>query len=198
MDLCCLLTSQSTSLSNILQRLSPSLTQFFLTLASHGLIVIMPLRLPHCSMQLLSALLMDQLDAWSFFLTYATHSRNSNERVQLSTFYVSRQLQKITHSFTLVLELNKSILESETLGFCHTNFLSSSSSLGVCLLPTHLNSIVELRCALKNLLLFDGETMHDSTYENSMLYPWPTFSLLSQEGEKVVTGNNQLIMVMAS
>ena len=65
-------------------------------------------------------------------------------------------------------------------------------------MPTHPNSIIELRCSHKSLLLFYVETMLDSTYENSLLLPWPSFSLLSQEGEKVVMGNNQLIVAIAS
>ena len=48
-------------------------------------------------------------------------------------------------------------------------------------MPTHPNSITKLRCSHKSLLLYYVETMPDSTYENSLFLPWPTFSLLSQE-----------------
>lgn len=47
---------------------------------------------------------------------------------------------------------------------------------------------------LKSILYY-VETKPDSTYDNSLLLPWPTFSLLSQEEREV--NNNQPITAMA-
>lgn len=89
------------------------------------------------------------------------------------------------------------ISESESLGSCLTNFLSSSISLRICQWPISSELITTLQCLHKNLLLCYAKTMIVCTYNNNMLFlGWPSPHWVRIK-EKVITNHTQLNMAIA-
>ena len=86
-----------------------------------------------------------------------------------------KSIAKMTHTFTLISEFNKTIQESDLLGPTRLH-LFSRLYLGLILSSMSPITIIGIGDS-KSLLLCHVETMSDIKYENSGIFPWATFSL---------------------
>lgn len=86
-----------------------------------------------------------------------------------------KSIAKMTHTFTLISEFNKTIQESDLLGPTRLH-LFSRFYLGLILSSMSPITIIGIGDS-KSLLLCHVETMSDIKYENSGIFPWATFFL---------------------